>query len=67
MSDRMEREPRRLALNKMDAAAALGVSVDFFNEHVAHELRAIRRGRRRLYAVVELERWLDQHGERATA
>ena len=38
---------------------ALGVSVDFLEEHVLHELRVVRRGRRRLIPVRELERWLD--------
>lgn len=52
--------PRRLAYSRAEAAAALGVSVDFFDEHIAPEVRAVRRGRRRLYPVRELERWLDQ-------
>jgi hypothetical protein len=38
----------------------LGVSIDFFDEHVAHELRVVRRGRRRLFPVRELERWLER-------
>src|SRR5438874_12089378 len=50
----------RLALSKQEAAEALGVSVDFFEEHVMHELRIVRRGRRRLIPVRELERWLDE-------
>jgi hypothetical protein len=37
----------RLALSKCEAADALGVSVDFLEEHVMHELRVVRRGRRR--------------------
>jgi len=49
----------RLALSKSEAARALGVSVDFFEDHVMHELRIVRRGRRRLIPVRELERWLD--------
>jgi excisionase family DNA binding protein len=49
----------RLAFSKAEAAQALGVSVDFFEEHVMHELRIVRRGRRRLIPVRELERWLD--------
>lgn len=54
----------RLAMNKTEAAQALGVSVDFFDDHVAHELRCVRRGRRRLYPVTELQRWLDKSAER---
>jgi excisionase family DNA binding protein len=49
----------RLALSKSEAAAALGVSVDFLEQHVIGELRVVRRGRRRLIPVGELERWLD--------
>ena len=49
----------RLALSKCEAADALGVSVDFLEEHVMHELRVVRRGRRRLIPVRELERWLE--------
>jgi excisionase family DNA binding protein len=52
-------EITRLAFSKSEAAHALGVSVDFLEEHVMHELRIVRRGRRRLIPVRELERWLD--------
>ena len=52
--------PLRLAYSRAEAAAALGVSVDFFDEHISHELKAIRRGRRRLYPLRELERWLER-------
>jgi excisionase family DNA binding protein len=48
----------RLALSPDEASAALGVSRDFFDEHVLPELRVVRRGRRRLVPVRELERWL---------
>jgi excisionase family DNA binding protein len=53
----------RLALTKAEAAEALGVSVDFLEQHVMPELRVVRRGRRRLIALGELERWLQQSGE----
>jgi excisionase family DNA binding protein len=53
---------RRLALSPDEAAAALGVSRDYLDEHVAPELRWVRRGRRKLVAVVELERWLEASG-----
>ena len=49
----------RLALSKAEAAEALGVSVDFLEAHVMPELRVVRKGRRRLIAVAELERWLE--------
>jgi len=49
----------RLTLSPTEAAAALGVSRDFFDEHVKHELRVVRRGRLVLVPVRELERWID--------
>jgi hypothetical protein len=55
---------RRLALSPAEAAEALGVSRDFLDEHVGPELRWIRRGRRKLVAVAELERWLAESGAR---
>jgi excisionase family DNA binding protein len=55
----------RLALSPNEAAAALGVSRDYFDEHVGPELRIVRRGRRRLIAVQELERWLNTEASRA--
>jgi hypothetical protein len=54
----------RLALTAMEAPAALGVSHDFFKEHVASELRWVRRGRKKLVSVRELERWLDENAAR---
>lgn len=54
----------RLALTPIEAAAAIGVSRDFFDEHVKPELRVVRRGRLVLVPVRELERWLDQSAER---
>lgn len=54
----------RLALSKPEAAAALGVGPDFFEEHVAPDLRIVRRGSRKLIDVRELERWLHENGER---
>src|SRR5437773_9505933 len=50
----------RLALSPDEAAAVLGVSRDYFDEHVIRELRIVRRGRRILVALAELERWLDR-------
>jgi hypothetical protein len=35
-------------------------------EHVMGELRAVRRGRRILIALAELERWLDRAAARTT-
>jgi excisionase family DNA binding protein len=58
---------QRLALSKAEAAEALGVSVDFLEDHVLAELRVVRVGRRRLIPVAELEGWLSRHAERAPA
>lgn len=54
----------RLAVNKTEAAKALGVSVDFFDDHLQDELPCVIRGRRRLYPIRELERWLERSAER---
>ncbi len=50
----------RLALGPDEAAKCLGVSPDYFDEHVGPELRIGRRGRRKLIPIIELERWLDR-------
>ncbi len=60
MSGRPPAPLPRLALSPDEAAAALGVSRDYFDEHVARELRIVRRGRRKLIPVREIERWLDR-------
>ena len=54
----------RLALSKTEAADALGVSIDFLEQHVLHELRIVRRGRRRLIPLTELQRWIDNNAHR---
>lgn len=58
--------PRRtagspLAVSPDGAAALLDCSRDFFDAHVRPELRVVRRGRRILVPVAELERWLAQN------
>ena len=52
----------RLALSPEEAAAAIGTSRDFFDLHVLPELRVVRRGRKVLVPVRELERWLVESG-----
>jgi hypothetical protein len=52
----------RLALRLGEASAALGLSPDAFREHVLPELRVVRRGRLKLVAVTEIERWLERNG-----
>jgi len=54
----------RLALTFAESAAMLGVSDEFFAQHVALDLRFVRRGRKKLVAVRELERWLEESSAR---
>lgn len=66
MSSRAELEVAavpRLALSVEEACAALGVGWDFWREHIEPEVRIVRRGRRKLVAVTELQRWLAESGE----
>jgi hypothetical protein len=51
----------RIALTPAEAAAAIGVGPDFFDANVAPELRLVRRGRKRLVPVSELERWTTEN------
>ncbi|MGA9635493.1 MAG: hypothetical protein WBQ41_09705 [Solirubrobacterales bacterium] len=53
----------RLALTVPEAAASIGVGVDFFDEHVRPELKVIRRGSKRLIPVAELQRWCEENAE----
>lgn len=59
--------PPRITLTPNEAAEALGVSRDFFDEHVKPEVRVIRRGRLVLVPVRELERWVDASAARTVA
>lgn len=56
----------RLALSPDEAAAVLGISRDYFDEHVIGELRIVRRGRRILIALSEIERWLEHAAARGS-
>lgn len=49
----------RVALTRAEAAECLGVSLDSFERWVQPELRLVRRGRLRLVAVRDLERWVE--------
>lgn len=53
-----------LALRPAEAAAAISVSEDYFNEYVRPELRLVRKGRLVLVPVREIERWLDASAAR---
>jgi excisionase family DNA binding protein len=55
----------RLAYTRQEAAAVLGVSVDFFDEHVRPSLRSIRLSRLILFPRSELERWVEEYASLA--
>jgi excisionase family DNA binding protein len=57
----------RLLLTKEEAAAALGMSVDSFERYVMPQLRAVRKGRLRLFPIAELERWVAENLARSPA
>ncbi len=59
--------PGRLALSPPEAARALGVSLTFFTESVAPDLRLVRVGRRVLVPVSALVRWMEREGESVAA
>ncbi len=53
------REP--LLVSKADACELLSISQDSFERIVMPEVRVVRVGRRVLFAVADLERWVDSH------
>jgi hypothetical protein len=53
----------RVALTIPEAAASIGVGIDFFNQQIRPELALIRRGSKRLVPVAELERWAAKNAE----
>jgi excisionase family DNA binding protein len=57
----------RLTLSPQEAAETLGVSRDFFDQHVKPELRIVRRGRLVLIPVRELEAWVTANAARTLA
>jgi hypothetical protein len=61
--DRKTATVPRLALSVREACEALGVSWSFWREHIEPDVKVVRRGRRKLVAVTELQRWLDENGE----
>jgi hypothetical protein len=63
MSKKLAASIPRIALTPAEAAAAIGVGPDFFDAYVAPDLRLIRRGRKRLVPVAELERWAAENAE----
>lgn len=60
----MNPAPIRVALRvPEEAAAALGLSADFFDKHIRPELKLIHRGRLILAPVAELERWCRENAK----
>ena len=57
--------PSSIGVPARTGGASIGVSLDFFDEHVRPELRVVWRGRRVLVPIRELERWLDREASRA--
>ena len=49
------------------AATLLGVSRDYFDDHIRADLKLIRRGQLVLVPRSEIEKWLEQNAERALA
>jgi hypothetical protein len=49
---------------RVSLLASPGGSVDFFSEHVQHDLKLVRRGRLVLVPVKELERWVERNAAR---
>jgi hypothetical protein len=64
VSDQRKRPVPRLALEPEEASRAIGGGKSFFYDQVMPELRVVRRGRKRLIPVAELERWLDEEAVR---
>jgi hypothetical protein len=59
-----ERQLPALAVGPDEAAEMLSVSRDHLDRHIAHELAWVRRGRRKVVSVRELERWLERSAAR---
>jgi hypothetical protein len=55
-----------LALRKSDAAQALGISDESFDEYVRPSLPVVRLGSLRLYPVAAIEAWLAEHADAPT-
>jgi excisionase family DNA binding protein len=56
-----------LVLGPEDAAHRLGVSRSHFDAKIAPQLPQLRAGRRRLFRVADLERWVEEHVEAPAA
>jgi hypothetical protein len=57
----------RVCLTPTEAAASIGCGETYFTTYVRPELRLIRRGRKVLIPLAELERWAAENAERPVA
>ena len=57
-------EVERRAITRREAAASLGVSLGFFEEHCQPHLKLLRLGRKCLVPISELDRWIDETAQR---
>ena len=53
-------EPQRLALRKLEAARALGMSDEAFQKYVVPHVRCVRLGSIVLYPIPDLQAFLDK-------
>ena len=53
----------RIALTRAEAAQSLGCGLTHFKSEIAPQLRVYRKGKVRLYAVAELQRWIEENAE----
>jgi hypothetical protein len=51
----------RLLVEAPEAAAALGMGVDLFNERVRPTIPCVRLGRKVLFAISTLQLWIEGH------
>ncbi len=59
MSARMHRPaPPRLALDRREVAAAIGVSLNHFERHCQGEIPCVYVGKKRLYRPEDVDEWL---------
>jgi hypothetical protein len=55
----LRRSVPNLALQRSEAAAALGMSAEHFDRHVKPHVAVVYSGGLRLYPIAGLQRWLD--------
>jgi hypothetical protein len=63
VAEHLARRATRVTLSIAEACEAIGCSWDFWREYVEPEVRAVRRGRRKLVPVAELAAWADRNAE----